>query len=208
MVTQKKMPQGDIHTIPDSRFVDLMNKDENKEKRVFYYISTRDILRRLHDSFGVPLSAQKKVIPDDIVRLFGILLTDEDLRDYVQDVTKDTKSVERTKIDASKGRILSCYHNLCAKFIDQEVVVKFPDEWTHPSTREKVDTHVKKVGTFDKFGQFNPNNIDRCRLGWSWEDMKVSLTVFVRTIPPLKPTYLSSPLLHGKEHFQECYDGL
>ena len=148
----------------------------------------RDILRRLHDSFGVPLSAQKKITPDDIVCLFGILLTDQDLRDYVQDVTGDTKSGERTQIDASKGRVLSCYHNLCAKFIDKEVFVKFPDEWTHHSTAAKVDTRAKKVGTFAKFGQFTPNNTDRCSLGWSWEDMKVSITVFVKTIPPFQPS--------------------
>ena len=93
----------------------------------------RDILRRVHDSFGVPLSAQKKVTPDDIVRVFGILLTDEDLKDYVADVTGEIKSGERPQTDASKGRVLACYHNLCSKFIDGEVV-KFPVDWTHSST--------------------------------------------------------------------------
>ena len=37
------------------------------------------------------LNEQKQVTPDDIVHLFGLLLTDEDLKDYVSDLTGDTK---------------------------------------------------------------------------------------------------------------------
>ena len=45
MTSRKSFTQGDIYKIPDSSFADLIKRDESKEKREFYYIPTRDILR-------------------------------------------------------------------------------------------------------------------------------------------------------------------
>ena len=138
----------------------------------------RDVLRKVHDVWGVNHEMQKKTTPDNILRIFGLLLTDSDLKDYVPDLTGDTKGGDRPGIDASKGRVLACYQLLLNKFIDEEVVVTLPSEWTHPSTREKVDKRTKD-GVFDKFGKFDPNNIKRMKLAWLPGDMKVNAIIFI-----------------------------
>ena len=132
--------------------------------------------------WGVNLNEQKQVTPDDIVCLFGLLLTDEDLKDYVSDLTGDTKGQNRPKVDAYKGRVLACYQLLLSKFVDEEVSIQLPWEWTDDSTREKVDEYTEE-GTYDKFGIFNPNNKERMLLPWTKEDMKVNCTLsFLITI--------------------------
>ena len=68
-----------------------MYQDQNKNKNEFYYISMRDVLRKLHQMWGVSLSAQKEFIPDDIIRLFGLLFTDVDLKDNMLDLTGEAK---------------------------------------------------------------------------------------------------------------------
>ena len=64
--------------------------------------------------------------PDDIVCLFGLLLTDEDLKDCVSGLTGDTKGQNHPKIDAYKGRVLACYQLLLSKFVDEEVSIQLP----------------------------------------------------------------------------------
>ena len=118
----------------------------------------QDLLRKLHQAWGVNLSGQKDFTPDDTIRLFGLLFTDDDLKMYIPDLTGDTKdSKHRPKIDAHRGRLLACYQMLLNKFINYEVVVSLPEQWTDPSTKEKVDGQTSE-GIYEKFVIFNPNN--------------------------------------------------
>ena len=81
MSSRKLCRRADIHNIPDDSFKNLINSNQNKGKLEFYYLSMRDVLRKVHEMWGVNLNEQKQVTPDDIVRLFGLLLIDEDLKD-------------------------------------------------------------------------------------------------------------------------------
>ena len=70
------------------------------------------------------------------MRFFCILFFDDDVKDYVGDLTKDKMSGSRQDLDACKGRIMACYRLMLGKFIDKEVVVRLANEWTDPSTKK------------------------------------------------------------------------
>ena len=74
------------------------------------------------------------------------------------------------------GRVLACYQLLRNRFINEEVSVQLPQEWTDASAREKVGECTEE-GTYDKFGIFNPNNKERMLLPWTKEDMMVYCTL-------------------------------
>ena len=145
----------------------------------------RDVLHKVHDVWGIDPTTAKKTTPDDIVRVFGILLTDPDVIDYVSDITGDMKGGDWPQIDASKGRVLAYYQLMVNKFVDEEVIIKLPEQWTQPSTREKVNNRTKE-GSWEKYGQFNPNNHKRMKLPWLPHDMKVNTIVFIQITSTLK----------------------
>ena len=164
--------RADIHSIPAQSFHDLVNAEQNKNLSEFYYLSQRDVLLRLHQNWGKSVKGLKKIEHDDIMRCFGILLTDDDLKCYVSDLTGDTLSGARAGIDARSSRVLACYALLLNKFIDEEVVVKIHPDWTHPYAKKTIDAKTKE-GTYDKFGTFNANNRARMDLPWTKADMRV-----------------------------------
>ena len=63
MGTQRRYTRADLYSIPDHSFIALMNKEENKDKDEFYYVCMRDVLRRLHQQWGISLDAQKSLLP-------------------------------------------------------------------------------------------------------------------------------------------------
>ena len=80
--------------------------------------------------WGKSFNNLKQIGPDNILRLFGILLTDDDVKDFVSNLTGDTLSGKRPNIDANKGRIIVSYQMLLGKFIDWEVTIVLPSKWT------------------------------------------------------------------------------
>ena len=72
--------RADIHSIPDQSFHDLVNAEQNKNLSEFYYLSQRDVLLRLHQNWGKSVKGLKKIEHNDIMRCFGILLTDVRIR--------------------------------------------------------------------------------------------------------------------------------
>ena len=99
MTLRRYSRRADIHSIPDQSFHDLVNAEQNKNLSEFYYLSQRDVLLRLHQNWGKSVKGLKKIEHDDIMHCFGILLTDDDLKCCVSDLTGDTLSGARAGID-------------------------------------------------------------------------------------------------------------
>ena len=83
-----------------------------------------------------------KFTPDDKLRLMGILLTVEDMKDYIGDVTNATKGGgkgNRRHLDASTSRRTAAFSIAHDMYIDMEVVIKLPEKWFDPLCKETID---------------------------------------------------------------------
>ena len=56
MSSRKLCRRADIHNIPDDSFKDLINSNQNKNELECYYVSMRDVLRKVHKMWGVNLN--------------------------------------------------------------------------------------------------------------------------------------------------------
>ena len=99
----------------------------------------------------------------DILRLFGILLTDDDGKDFVSNLTVDTLSGKHPNSNTNKGRVITSYQRLLGKFIDWEVTVVLPCKWTDPSARDYIASRMQP-DTYEAHGNFYPNNKERMKL--------------------------------------------
>jgi hypothetical protein len=113
--------------------------------------------------WGKSFKNLKQIEPDDILRLFGIFLTDDDNQDYVSNLTGDTFSGKRPNIDANKGWVIASYYMLLGKFTDWEVTVVLTSKWADSSMQAYIDLR-KQPGTYNAHGNFDPNNKERMKL--------------------------------------------
>ena len=109
MATRKLCTRANIYSIPDDSFRNLVNNEHKKHPKEFYYINMRDVLLRAHQMCGKSFKNLKQIELDDIVNLFGILLTDDDVKTFVSNLPDDVLSGNCPNIDANKGRVIASY---------------------------------------------------------------------------------------------------
>lgn len=123
---------------------------------------------------------------DDKLRLLGIMLTIEEVREFIPDIIGKRRSENGWRpLDDAASRALAAWALLFTKFIDAEVQVKFPEEWSH--------RFIERAGIenfYEQHGTVNPNNVDRMKLPWtqkllksvlkdSWEEYKEVRRVYI-----------------------------
>jgi len=86
-----------------------------------------------------------KFTPDDKLRLMRIVLAMEDLKDYIEDLTKATKSGPCRSLDGYNLRRLAALSIAHANFIDKEVVIPLPAKWTEANTKVLL-VHIEDPG--------------------------------------------------------------
>lgn len=161
MKSRRLIKRADANSVVDPEFIRLINLERNRDKTEFYYVSQRDFLRNVFRQYGVDTKNGEKFHSHDVLRLFGLLLTDEDLRDYVPDLMNESKSGTRQEIDAAPGRIRAAYRLASTHFIDKEKVVPMPPNWKDEETREKINGS-SQPGVYEEHGaNLNPNDQSR-----------------------------------------------
>ena len=140
---RRKVATGDINGISDAEFTAQTQRDEYKDKDSFYFLSQVELLRWANNKkWGRSQADQMKFTPDDKLRLMGIMLGMEDLKDYIGDLTKATKSGPRRCLNRSNPRRLATLSIAAhANFIDKEVVILMPAKWTEANTKVTIDVH-------------------------------------------------------------------
>ena len=87
----------------------MLSEESNINLAKFYYVNIRGVIRSLHQMWGESIRSLKKIKPDDQMRLFGILLGDENTRDYCADLIGDATPGCRPGTGTIRGRIVFCY---------------------------------------------------------------------------------------------------
>ena len=179
MKLRRHMNRADASSVTDPEFVRLINLEKNRGTNEFYYVSQRDFLQEVFRRYGIKDDMEggekgEKFHPDDIIRLFGLLLTNEDIKDYVPDLMNESKSGTRQEIDAAPGRIRAAYRILSEYMSDPERFVPLPPTWNDEETRDKINDN-SATGVFEQFGaSLNPNNTERMqKKNWSESACKV-----------------------------------
>ncbi len=95
------------------------------------------MLEKFYQRYGGNKS-EKRATTDDKVRVAGILITNEEMQEYLPDLTGKSLAGNRQSLDASKSRKLVGLAMLHQKFIDEEVVVTIPAKWTYESTKRSM----------------------------------------------------------------------
>jgi len=175
---RRKVARGDINGISDAEFTAQTQRDEYKDKDSFYFLSQVELLRWANNKWGRSQAGLMKFTPEDKLRLMGIVLGMEDLKDYIGDLTKATKSGPRRSLDGSNPRRLAALSIAHAYFIDKEVVIPMPAKWTEANTKVTIDAH-RGPGFYDTHGSFNLNNAARIALPWSKEHITSMLGIIL-----------------------------
>jgi hypothetical protein len=72
----------------------------------------------------------------------------------------------RAELDAAASRKLAGFCAMYTKFIDKEVIVTLPEEWTLEEIKCLIDG-LTCPGLYEQHGFFDPNNAARIALNWT-----------------------------------------
>ena len=138
-----------------------------------HFLPQRDVLKFCLDKWGRTMDDLMKVAEDDRLRAMGIIFS-EDMYQYIlyfltaRDPTT-AHTGDRTHVDEWNGKKKLAGHLLYLRFIDNEVQVALPKEWTSEEAKKMIDDHHNETGVYDSL-LYNPNNPDRIKLPWKEED--------------------------------------
>jgi hypothetical protein len=184
-----KVSLPDVHLHQDADLTDVMKMDGFEVNEVFYYLPQSLALTHFFGIWGVNMDALMKPEVDDVLRLTGILLTDEQMRDYIPDILGKRRNESGWQpLDAAPSRAKAAWALLLRKFIDEEVNVTLPDEFLAEDMQQKVDAKVGE-GFYNRSAAFNPNNGDRMKLAWSETRLKSVLQVGVSSYEKMMVKY-------------------
>jgi hypothetical protein len=166
-----------------------MKMDGFEVNEVFYYLPQGLALTHFFGIWGVNMDALMKPVVDDVLRLTGILLTEEEMRDYIPDILGKRRNESGWQpLDAASSRAKAAWALLLRKFIDDEVNIALPDEFLAEDMQEKVDAKVGE-GFYNNNATFNPNNGDRTKLAWNETRLKSVLQVGVSSYEKMMVKY-------------------
>lgn len=206
-----KVNLPDVHLHQDADLTDVMKMDGFEVNEVFYYLPQGIALTQFFGIWGVNMDALMKPVVDDVLRLTGILLTDEEMRDYIPDIIGKRRNESGWQpLDAAPSRAKAAWALLLRKFIDDEVNVALPDEFLAEDMQEKVDAKVGE-GFYNNNATFNPNNADRMKLTWSETRLKSVLQVGVSSCEKMMVMYQKgtgggSGALQNFVDWQNCHE--
>ena len=160
--------RADLHDTQG--FDDFILSDEYAAVDGFYILTQSTMLDICFQRYGGDDANIKRPTTDDKARVAGILITDEEMREYLPDLTGRSRGGNRQALDASRSRRLAGLSMLQRKFIDDEVVVTIPPKWLFQSTKVSINEKLGD-GVFESHGNFNPNNPLRMRIAWSVKDV-------------------------------------
>ena len=98
---RKKTAVADNHNNSGAEFKDLYEADQYKKHDSFYFLSQTDLLKEFNNKWSRSLSYLMTPIVDDKIRVAGILITDEDMRDLLPAILGKSRSGTRLQLDAT-----------------------------------------------------------------------------------------------------------
>ena len=163
-----RVARADFHTHQSNDLKALLTDESYKDKDVLYYLSQKDLITKFFEEWGETQKDLFKPQTDDILRLLGIMLTCEEVREFIPDILGKRRSMRgRHNIDSAVSRANAAWAILVPKFIDEEVVVTFPAKWKHDDFIQRINERAEVEDFYATHGTFNPNNIERMKLPWT-----------------------------------------
>ena len=170
-----KVRRPDIHSHQSTDLTEAMRLDGFKDRKVYYYLPQREALSYFFSIWGVKMDDLMRPTVDDKVRLLGILLTIEEMREYIPDIlSKRRGDTGWRAMDAATGLSRAAWPLLLEKFIDEEVNITLPVEFFGDDMRREVDAKAGD-GFYNLHSEFDPNNIERMKLPWNETWIKIVL---------------------------------
>jgi hypothetical protein len=169
-----RVSRGDFQTHQSPELQAMLTHDDYKDKDVLYYLSQREILTHCFGKWGVDNSAKLKPDVDDKLRLLGILLTFEEMREYIPDILNKRRDSEKgwQSLDAAPGRARNAWTGLLKLFCNENVVVDFPEKWSAADFKQRINDRSNDSDFYDTHCKFNPNNKERIKLPWDKTSLK------------------------------------
>jgi len=168
-----KVPRGDFHTHQSEEFQALLKDDDYKDKDVIYYLPQREMLNHFFGTWGVDFSALLKPTVDDKLRLLGIVLTHEEMKDYIPDIMDKRRGEGGWQpIDSASSRARAAWPILLRLFTDADVKVLFPGKWIEDEFKQRINDKAGDPDFYSNHGNFNPNNKERMALPWDTKTIK------------------------------------
>ena len=176
--------RADIHNIGSGNelVMEIMNNAEYRATGQFYVLDQNDVFKYLFQKFGPKESTTTEFVVDDYIQVMGVIFNDEMLRAYLPDMIGRTKNGTRNEIDGNRSGARSGFRRLWDRFIDAEVIVMLPREWGTAESIKRLEGSAKYgVGVYEKYGRFNPNNLERIALPWLEKEV-IALFRYVMTL--------------------------
>ena len=145
---------------------DLLIEQSTREE--FFIFTQPSLLAILVNRYA---QNEMKITTNDKVRMAGILLNNDIVRDSLQYLTgKSLDSDNRLEIDRSAPEKAAALKMILNKFIDKEVVITIPDKWLNPQTELNIDATMGD-GMYEMYGTYDPNSLERMTLPWTVKDI-------------------------------------
>ena len=163
-----RVARADIHSHESDELNAMLGEDEYKDKGVLYYLPQREMISHFFSLWGTNFDDLLKPTIDDKLRLLGIMLTQDEVRDYIPDLLGKRRGEKGWQpIDAASSRSLAAWALVLERFLDDEVVIELPKKWSHEDFMKKINERAGVEEFYEKNGTFNPNNTDRLKLPWT-----------------------------------------
>mmetsp|Transcript_14581 Transcript_14581/g.21883 ORF Transcript_14581/g.21883 Transcript_14581/m.21883 type:complete len:342 (-) Transcript_14581:1097-2122(-) len=118
-------------------------------------------------------SALLKPTVDDKLRLLGIVLTHEEMKDYIPDIMDKRRGEGGWQpIDSASSRARAAWPILLRLFTDADVKVLFPGKWIEDEFKQRINDKAGDPDFYSNHGNFNPNNKERMALPWDTKTIK------------------------------------
>ncbi len=157
--------------------MDVMKIDGYADREVYYYLPQREAITYFFGIWGLDMKKIMTPTNDDVLRLLGIMLTLEEMREHIPDIlNKRRDEAGWRSMDAAPGLARAVWPRLLTLFTDPEVMIELPPNFNCDDMRRQVDERAGE-GFFDRHAGFNPNNIERLKLPWNESMLKSVLQV-------------------------------
>jgi hypothetical protein len=172
-MNQTKVDRPDIHLHQCADLTDVIKMDGFEDNEVFYYLPQSLAPTYFYGLWGVNMDSLMKPTVEDVLHIIGVLLTDEEMRDYIPDIIGKRRNKSGWQsLDAAPSRAKAAWTLLLQmKFIDEDVTVELPDEFLSEYMQVEVDAKAEE-GFYNTHATFNPNNADRMKLTWNETRLK------------------------------------
>jgi hypothetical protein len=153
--------------VGESDLTEVMGIEGYEDRELYYYLPQREAISHFFGVWGMDIKKIMKPTNDDKLRLIGIMLTRDDMREYIPDILNKRRDTGGWQsLDAAPGRARAVWPRLRMLFTDTEVTIALPSDFDCEEMKRQVDERAGD-GFFDMHGGFNPNNIDRIKLPWN-----------------------------------------